>query len=288
MTTVIPWSLSLFLWFNATTPTKESLYIQATRMLHQKKYAKAAVSLRRVLPILKQEKAATQRNSQAWHLLTLGQAYTLRQLAKIAWRQGQTSKACLFNQALQSYTKTLPANWKSFASAQLQREILAAKQQLKGACTQVASTVLVRTVPPKAVVSLRTEEKWAVQTSRTLTTTRAQLRLRVTALGYQALEQNVKIARWKQTSVTLRLKRLPKPKPQLVSIRPTPVRPTSRKPIIIQVVKKAKPTPFYKTWWFWTLTGVVVAGATTAGVLAATSQPRHVLNGEQGGLHRLW
>jgi tetratricopeptide (TPR) repeat protein len=29
--------------------------------------------------------------------------------------------------------------------------------------------------------------------------------------------------------------------------------------------------PFYRTWWFWTIAGVVVAGAVTAGVVAGTS-----------------
>lgn len=29
--------------------------------------------------------------------------------------------------------------------------------------------------------------------------------------------------------------------------------------------------PWYRTWWFWTITGVVVAGAVTAGIVAGTS-----------------
>jgi hypothetical protein len=32
-------------------------------------------------------------------------------------------------------------------------------------------------------------------------------------------------------------------------------------------------TPFYKSWWFWTIVGVAVAGGTTAAVLGATSGP---------------
>ena len=33
-----------------------------------------------------------------------------------------------------------------------------------------------------------------------------------------------------------------------------------------------KPTPWYGTWWFWTVTGVVVAGATAATVYFVTQQ----------------
>ena len=33
-----------------------------------------------------------------------------------------------------------------------------------------------------------------------------------------------------------------------------------------------KGTPFYKTWWFWTVVGVVVAGGATATAVALTSQ----------------
>ncbi len=52
-----------------------------------------------------------------------------------------------------------------------------------------------------------------------------------------------------------------------------------KKPVRVKriYVKEEKPKgppkaapPFYKTWWFWTLTGVVVAGGVTAGVVAAT------------------
>jgi len=36
-------------------------------------------------------------------------------------------------------------------------------------------------------------------------------------------------------------------------------------------------SPFYRTWWFWTVVGCVVAGATAAGVVVATWEPETVL-----------
>jgi tetratricopeptide (TPR) repeat protein len=40
-----------------------------------------------------------------------------------------------------------------------------------------------------------------------------------------------------------------------------------------QPTAAATPTPWYRRWWVWTLAGVVVAGATAAAVVAATSAP---------------
>ncbi|MCA9523499.1 MAG: PEGA domain-containing protein [Myxococcales bacterium] len=36
------------------------------------------------------------------------------------------------------------------------------------------------------------------------------------------------------------------------------------------VIKQKTKTPFYKTWWFWTIIGVAVAGGATAGIVLGT------------------
>jgi len=46
------------------------------------------------------------------------------------------------------------------------------------------------------------------------------------------------------------------------------VEPARQTPVQLQLVQR--PTPWWKTWWFWTITGTVVAGAVTTGVVLAT------------------
>lgn len=60
----------------------------------------------------------------------------------------------------------------------------------------------------------------------------------------------------------------PKPDPR-VAVAPTP-RAITPTPAPTEAPAASSPTPIYKTWWFWTIVGVVVAGA-VVGVVVATS-----------------
>jgi tetratricopeptide (TPR) repeat protein len=51
--------------------------------------------------------------------------------------------------------------------------------------------------------------------------------------------------------------------------------------------KPPPPTPFYKTWWFWTAIGVAVTGATVATTVVATQPDDPVMGTADPGIFRL-
>ena len=76
--------------------------------------------------------------------------------------------------------------------------------------------------------------------------------LRVKKPGFYDHVQPISISAGKTFALSITLKAIPGWKPPIL------------------VVKKTGKTPFYKTWWFWTIIGVAVAGGTTAGVVLGT------------------
>ena len=46
------------------------------------------------------------------------------------------------------------------------------------------------------------------------------------------------------------------------------VEPARQTPVQLQLLQR--PTPWWKSWWFWTITGVVLAGAATTGAVLGT------------------
>lgn len=79
--------------------------------------------------------------------------------------------------------------------------------------------------------------------------------VRITKVGFKEFLQPVKVETRKANAVTLVL--------NPVEVPQTPVAPVPAKE------REIAKTPWYGSWWFWTVVGVVVVGAgTTAGVLA--------------------
>ena len=76
--------------------------------------------------------------------------------------------------------------------------------------------------------------------------------LRVKKPGFYDHMQPISISAGKTFTLSITLKAIPGWKPPIL------------------VVKRTGKTPFYKTWWFWTIIGVAVAGGTTAGVVLGT------------------
>lgn len=271
-------------------PSKENLYLQGMALFQQKAFARSAEKFLAVLPMLKREKEQSQAKSRTYHSLTLGQCFTLRKLAQIRWRQGNKELACRRYLEIKALERTLPSGWKTWASASLKRDVLAALRALKGVCQQVPSQVVLRVSPTNAQISQRQGKQWA-PTPRRFQTTKQTLRLRFQAKGYQSQERRMVLKkRWQRNTLQVSLKRLPASPVRRPTPRPiTPVAPPIRKRPAPALPPTPQTAPFYATWWFWTLTGALVVGATTATVLTLTATQRHTLKGKnEGEYYSLW
>lgn len=100
------------------------------------------------------------------------------------------------------------------------------------------------------------------------------IQVRVYAPKYNDWTQKLTFEREKTRTLQIKLTpKAVKKRKVLVRLIPRP-RPLRRKPL--QPKPKAKGTPFYKTWWFWTATGVVVAGGVAATVGIVSQNPYDV------------
>jgi hypothetical protein len=77
--------------------------------------------------------------------------------------------------------------------------------------------------------------------------------------------------------VTTALPPVETPKPVVMAVAPKPPAPVEELPMWARTKEpeKEESTPWYKTWWFWTTVGVVVAAGATTGVVLG-------LQGEEG------
>lgn len=268
--------------------SKEGLYLKAIQLYQKQQWAQAAPLLKQAMPQFVAAQRKQKPGTRAWHQLTLAQIDILLRLAHIDQQRQLAARACLRHQRIDALRSSLPPQWIQWtAHTGLPKRVGASVKRLKGACTKVPSVLLVSLSPQQAVISiLDAKGRWLRVQGARLSTTKQALSLKVEAKGHTPkILKEVPLLRWRTKRISVRLKRLP-----IVVVR----RPVVRRPVVVRAPRRPAPRPtpppvFYKTWWFWTLTGVVVVGGVSAALVVATIQPGYVFQGTSANNpHRLW
>ncbi len=257
--TLSTWIL-LVLVVSAPSPNKRDVYFTAIKQYRAKQYTQSAKSFKLLLSLLNKEQAQKSANSDAWHFFTFGQCDASYYLADIAWKQQKQRLSCRYHKDIQNRLKTLPPQSKNWTvNVGVKQRLKKSQAHLTGQCTRVPSLLKVTTTPSNAEVSYQHKGKWVVAKNQTISSTQTKVMVRVRAKNFQAkAPHTVTVPRWQTKTITIKLEPV-----KTVLVNPTP---PPQRPILIQNIPPSSP-PIYKTWWFWTITGVVVAGATTATVL---------------------
>lgn len=119
--------------------------------------------------------------------------------------------------------------------------------------------------PSKADVFISGRKRDTIPTNKMPVPSGTPFEVKITAPGYEPWTQQLSVQKGETKSLFAKLKK----KGERVAVvrRKPPER--GKRPL----PPKATPgTPFYATWWFWTVAGVVVVGGVAAGVGIAASQ----------------
>jgi len=283
MRSFVLWSVSLlFLFSSPSFASKETLYLQAHQQLGKKQYPQATETFQKLLALLEKEQRQQKTGSQGWHQLTLAQCDILHKLGTLAWKQGQKPLSCKRRALLKKKFGSLPSSWKNWSiHPDLKKRLLAFPTEFAEQCSKVPATLIFQITPAKSTVYIQTKEKkWKALSGKKLTTLQTKLSIKISSEGYlPKIINNYEVPRW--SSATVKVSLQPKPQKRFVIV-------VERDPVKIpKKDKKPKAAPFYKTWWFWTATGVVVGAATA--VVLVTRERKHVLQGESSGdAYRIW
>lgn len=288
------WFLNVMIVMAATTPSKGALYQQGMQAIQQQQYDRAQRSFQQLLSILQKEQKQHSPGTEAWHLMTLGQCDVLFHLANIAWSQKDKRRSCRTFQLIETRRKSLPSGWRKWSiNPQLPGRIRQAQKALKGQCASVGSLVLLDVTPKTSTVMRQTQTNtWVPVRAMQVVVKQGALVLRVKAKGYETLlVRKDTIPKWSQTTWSISLRALPKPqpRPRLVGRTPPPsLRRTVPPNVRGKLGVKPTPPPFYKTWWFWTITGVAVTAITVTAVVVVT-QPNYAFTPtDDKELYRIW
>jgi hypothetical protein len=208
--------------------TRTALYQRALRLSQNKQYQKATPLWKRLNTLFAKAQTRQKRASRSWYQLRLGQCHVLLHLAESQWQTGTRKASCQTRQRLETMRKSIPQKWFRFvASSSFPKQLDASRVKLEGICQRLkgTGTSAKRRVPP---VARRVVPRRAVP--RRAAPPRVVPRR---AVPRRVMPRRV-IARRVVPRVALVRRVVPPP-------------------------KKAS-APFYQTWWFWTVTGTVVAG----------------------------
>jgi len=243
---------------SAEASQMKTLYSRALQAYKAQKWAAAAAGFQRLLPLMKKLQAKRAKGTKAYHLMALGRCDVLFHLADIHWRRKRYRASCRLHQRIASLRKGLPAAWRRWGvHPDVPRRLAASSQQLANECANVPAQVVLQVSPAGARVSMRQGRgQWGRVPSDGFPTRKARLTLRFAAAGYiTKVRKDIAVLRWRVLRLKVTLKA--KPRPRIIARKPPRRRP-KRLPL--------PPTPVYKTWWFWTITGVVVAGGVAVAV----------------------
>ncbi|MCB9639527.1 MAG: hypothetical protein H6728_02945 [Myxococcales bacterium] len=270
---------------HAEDASKEQLYLRALEQFQKKQYKEASATLEALFKLLTQEQQKQEKGTRSWHMMTLGRADALHYLADATWQQKEKYASCRRLVDLEKLLSSLPKGWESWPlQPSLISRLKASRARLQSDCAALPSTLVFDLSPVDAKIVYQNKEGvWFPLKGKILQTTQTQLHIKVTAKGYQDLQLKRAVPRWSRVEWPILLKRVePKRVIPPVRIRVTS-RPTSRRIAVIRRPPKplVKAAPFYQTWWFWTITGAVVAGAVaTTVVVVVTHEPRYVFKGD--------
>ena len=270
---LVQWGLLWIFLFQGAPKSKEALFNEAMEWTTQKKYDKAVPLLQTLLTRFQQEQKAHKPSSVKWQQMQLGQCGALFQLADIRWKQGQKSTSCKYHQRLSKAQKQITAQWKKrIARTSLAKQFSLSDSTLQTKCKRLPSYLQFQLVPKHAKVFIQSGKDWKQIQKQPFALTQRKATLKIEAPGYLPIvKKDIPISKWQKHELSFTLKAKPKPKPRIRIIekpfvrRPKPILRRPKPKRKNQPKKLAK--PFYKKWWFWTATGVLVAGGTATAIL---------------------